>query len=240
MPTAIIIGGSSGIGREIAVQLSSSGYRIGIAARNQDALKDISRKLGSENCIFRAFDVSQSDLSLEGFRQLHETLGAIDFVYLVAGTGFPNPDLQWSLEEPTVSVNCLGFAAMATAAMQIFRKQGHGHLIVVTSVAAARPSGEAPAYGASKAFESSYLEALRYWIRRRRLPVHVTEVRPGFVDTAMMKAKKPFWVISATQAATGIIAAANRRKKLAYVPHRWWFVAQLMRILPDRLYAKVT
>jgi len=221
------------------VRLQFSCHPVAIESRHESRTlcKDISRKLGSENCIFRAFDVSQSDLSLEGFRQLHETLGAIDFVYLVAGTGFPNPDLQWSLEEQTVSVNCLGFAAMATAAMQIFRKQGHGHLIVVTSVAAARPSGDAPAYGASKAFESSYLEALHYLDTTQ--PLHVTEVRPGFVDTAMMKTKKPFWVISATQAARGIIAATNRRKKLAYVPHRWWFVAQVMRILPDRLYAKI-
>lgn len=239
MPTAIIIGASSGIGREIAVQLCARGFRIGIAARNQDALKDLSRTLGPENCVFRGFDISQVSPALEGFHQLHDALGEIDFVYVVAGTGFPNPDLQWSLEEATLSVNCLGFAGLAAASIQIFRKQGHGHLVAVTSVAAVRPSGDAPAYGPSKAFGSSYLKALRYWIQRKRLSIYVTEARPGFVATAMMKAQKPFWVVSAARAAAGIIAATDRRKKLVYVPHRWWLVAQLMRIMPDSLYARI-
>jgi len=238
MPTAIIIGASSGIGREIAVQLCARGFRIGVAARNQHGLQDLSRMLGPENCVVRGFDVSQVASALEGFHQLRDELGEIQFVYLVAGTGFPNPDLQWSLEEATLGVNCLGFAALATASIQIFCKQGYGHLVAVTSVAAVRPSGDAPAYGASKAFGSSYIKALRYWIRRKPLPIYVTEARPGFVDTAMMKARKPFWVVSAARAAAEIIAATDRRKRLVYVPHRWWFVAQLMRMMPDSLYAR--
>ena len=239
MPTAIVIGASSGIGREIAVQLRSRGFRIGIAARNQDALKELSCTLGSDNCVFRGLDMGQTTSALEGLRDLCEALGEIDFVYLVAGTGFPNRDLQWSLEEATLNVNCLGFAALAVAAIQIFRQQGYGHLVAVTSIAGVRPSSDAPAYGSSKAFESSYLKALRYWILLKRLPIYLTEARPGFVDTAMMKALKPFWVVSAARAATEIIAAADRRKKLVYVPRRWWFVAQLMPVLPDSLYARL-
>jgi short-subunit dehydrogenase len=239
MPTAIIIGASSGIGREIAVQLCARGFRVGVAARNGDALKDLSRLLGPENCVFRGFDISQVVSALDGFRQLHDELGDIHFVYLVAGIGFPNPDLQWPLEEPTLGVNCLGFAALATASIHLFCKQGYGHLVAVTSVAAVRPSSEAPAYGASKAFGSSYLNALRYWIQRKRLPIYVTEARPGFVDTAMMKARKPFWAVSAARAAAEIIAAADRRKRLLYVPRRWWLVAQIMRIMPDSLYGRI-
>jgi short-subunit dehydrogenase len=239
MQTAIVVGASSGIGREIAVQLRARGYRIGAAARNPDGLEDLSRRLGPGNCVFRAFDISRVASALEGFHQLHDALGELHFVYLVAGVGFPNRDLQWSLEESTLGVNCLGFAALATASIQVFRKQGYGHLVAVTSVAAVRPSGGAPAYGASKAFGSSYIKALRYWIRSKRLPIYLTEARPGFVDTAMLKARKPFWVVSAARAAGGIIAATDQRKRLVYVPHRWWFVAQLMRILPDSLYARI-
>jgi hypothetical protein len=98
MLTAIIIGASSGIGREIAVQLCARGFRIGIAARNQNGLKDLSRILGPENCVIRGFDVSHVASALEGFHQLRDELGEIHFVYLVAGIGLPNPDLQWALE----------------------------------------------------------------------------------------------------------------------------------------------
>jgi short-subunit dehydrogenase len=239
MATAIIIGASSGIGREIAVQLSARGYRIGIAARREEALKELSQALGPEDSVFQRMDISQTGTAIEGFGRLCAELGTVDVVYLVAGTGSPNPELEWSLEEPTIGVNCLGFAALAIASVRLFARQGRGHLVGVTSVAAVRPFGGAPVYGASKTFQSCYLEALRYWAGQKRLPIHVTEVRPGFVDTAMMKAPKPFWVISPAQAAAGIIDAAERRRKLAYVPSRWWFVAQLMRILPGWLYARL-
>jgi short-subunit dehydrogenase len=238
MPTAIVIGASSGIGREIAIQLCARGFRVGIAARNLVALAELSRGLGAERCFFQAFDVAQTNIAMDGFRRLHEELSTVDYVYLVAGTGFPNPELDWPAEEMTIAVNCLGFAAIALESMRIFRAQGRGHLVAVTSVAAVRPSGSATAYGASKAFGSAYVEALRYWAAKRRLPIYLTEVRPGFVDTAMMKASKPFWVISAEKAATGIIAAAEQRKRIAYVPLRWRCIALLMRFVPDFVYAK--
>ena len=238
MPTAIVVGASSGIGREIAIQLCARGFRVGIAARNSAVLAEMSCLLGADRCIFQAFDVTQTNDAIKGLRRLQEELSEVDFVYLVAGTGFPNPDLDWALEEATIAVNCMGFAALAAASVRIFRAQGRGHLVAITSVAAARPAGGAPAYGASKTFESVYIEALRYWAFQNKLPIHLTEVRPGFVDTAMMKASKVFWVISAQKAAAGIITAVDRRKQIAYVPLRWRWVAILMSLLPAFLYVK--
>jgi short-subunit dehydrogenase len=237
MPTAIIIGASSGIGREIAVQLCARGFRVGIAARNLTALAELSRLLGPGRCTFQTLDVAQTSI-LDGFRRLHEELSTVDYVYLVAGTGFPNPDLDWPTEEATIAVNCLGFAALAAAAMRLFQAQGRGHLVAVTSVAGVRPSGSATAYGASKAFGPAYIEALRYWAVQSGWPIRLTEVRPGFVDMAMMKANKAFWIISAQKAATGIIAAAEQRKRIAYVPFWWRWIALLMRLVPDFIYAK--
>jgi len=239
MPTAVIIGASSGIGKAIAFQLCARGFRVGIAARNEEALAEISRLLNPEQCVYQAFDISQIEAALAGFEQLQARLGSIDFVYLVAGVGFLNVELTGALEEETVAVNCLGFTALASAALRLFQRQGQGHLVAVTSFAAARPSGDAPAYGASKAFGSAYLEGLRYWTLRRKVPIYITEVRPGFVDTAMMKSKKTFWVISAERAAKEIIAAADRRKTLAYVPARWRGLAWVVKVLPDWLYARL-
>jgi short-subunit dehydrogenase len=238
MPTAIILGASSGIGREIAFQLCALGHRIGIAARSTEKLSQLSADLGPDNCLHETFDAALPDAATAGLRRLHQRLGVVDYVYLVAGTGSPNPDLDWPAEESTLALNCLGFAAAATESMRLFRAQGRGHLVAVTSIAAVRPSGGAPAYGASKAFASAYLEALRYWALRQDLPIAVTEARPGFVATAMMKAPRPFWVATPADAARLIISAALRRKKIAYISPRWRLVAWLMRILPDRAYAR--
>jgi short-subunit dehydrogenase len=168
-----------------------------------------------------------------------EAVAPVDYVYLCAGTGHPNPNLLWKLEDETIRVNALGFAALASSAMSFFLKQGHGHLVGITSVAAVRGSSVAPAYGATKAFESHYLESLRLRARRSGAAVFVTEIRPGFVDTAMMKTDHPFWVSSPAMAARQIAAAAEARKSVAYVTRRWRLVVWLLRLLPNMIYARL-
>jgi short-subunit dehydrogenase len=160
-------------------------------------------------------------------------LGGADRIYFVSGTGELNTGLEWEPEEATLAVNVTGFARLAVAAMQIFEQQQAGHLIGISSIAALRAFGEAPAYGASKAFMSRYLQGLRLRAKASGLPVHVTDVRPGFVATAMMKADKPFWVASAEKAARQIVAAADRRAKIVYVTRRWALIGWLLKALPE-------
>ena len=230
-PSAIIIGASSGIGLALCRHLAARDYRVAIAARRGALLEEAAAGLPqvAHCCVM---DVGKPDEALERFKSLWKAVGTVDFVYLCAGTGHANPDLQWALEEETVRVNALGFAALASSAVSHFLQQGHGHLVGITSVAAVRGSGDAPAYGATKAFESHYLAALRQRARRSRLPIFVTEIRPGFVDTAMMKTDRPFWVPTPAKAAQQIVAAAEARKPLAYVTRRWRIIAWLLSLLP--------
>ncbi len=116
---------------------------------------------------------------------------------------------------------------------------GHGHIVGITSMAARRGSAGAPAYNASKAFASRYLEGLRYRAVRSGKPIYITEACPGFVDTAMMKAERPFWVASAAEAARHIVRAAEKRRRLAFITPRWRLVAWIQRLLPDWVYARV-
>ena len=83
-----------------------------------------------------------------------------------------------------------------------FQNRRAGHLVGISSIAALRGNPEAPAYGASKAFMSNYLQGLRHRFAKQRLPIVVTDVQPGFVDTAMAKADHKFWVASPQKAAT--------------------------------------
>jgi short-subunit dehydrogenase len=237
-PSAIIIGASSGIGPELCRHLAAKDYRIGIGARRKSLLDETAASLPQVSCVSK-IDLSQPDEALQYFATILESVAPVDFVYHCAGTGHLNPDLIWKLEEETIRVNTLGFTALASSAMTFFLKQGHGHLVGITSVAAVRGSSAAPAYGATKAFESHYLESLRIRARRSGAPIFVTEIRPGFVDTAMMETDRPFWVSTPALAASQVAAAAEARKSIAYVTRRWRLVAWLLRFLPSMIYARV-
>ncbi|MDX1579096.1 MAG: SDR family NAD(P)-dependent oxidoreductase [Gemmatimonadota bacterium] len=134
----------------------------------------------------------------------------------------------------------MGFAALADAAFRHFEEAGGGHLVGITSLAAVRASGGAPAYSASKTFASSYLAGLRHRALGAGLPITVTEVRPGFVDTAMAQGEDLFWVATPEEAASQIAEAIERRRRVAYVTRRWRMVAALLNVLPGWLYRRLT
>ena len=96
-----------------------------------------------------------------------------------------------------------------------------------------------PAYNASKAFMSNYLEGLRVRARTAGLPILVSDIRPGFVDTAMAQGKGLFWVASPQKAASQIYKAIHCQAKHAYVTKRWSVIAWLLKVLPAFLYAKL-
>ena len=159
-------------------------------------------------------------------------LGGVDLVIISSGTGQLNRDVDWALDRDTLAVNVLGFTAAAQVAIRHFRRRSRGHLVGITSVGGLRGNAAGAAYSASKAYQSIYLDGLRDAVAQWRLPITVTEAQPGFVDTAMMKAERTFWVASAETAARQIIAAINRRSKHVYVTRRWAIVALVMKGLP--------
>lgn len=237
-PSAIIIGASSGIGLALTRQLAARNYRLGTAARRKHLLDQHAAELPQIRCV-RAMDIAEPAAAVKIFTEMLAELAPVDFVFLCSGTGHVNPDLRWDWEEEAIRVNTLGFAALAGQAWNFFLKQGHGHLTGITSVAAARGLAAAPAYNATKIFCSSYLESVRLRALHSRLPIFVTEIRPGFVDTAMMHAGRAFWVATPELAASQILAAVRRKKPLAYVTRRWFWIACLMRLLPARVLAKM-
>jgi short-subunit dehydrogenase len=136
-------------------------------------------------------------------------------------------------------LNVLGFAGMVNVAVAHLETRGSGHLVGISSVAALRGNGVAPAYAASKAFVSNYLQGVRYRFNKLKLPIVVTDVQPGFVDTRMAKGDRLFWVASPETAARQIVAAIRRRKQRVYITGRWRLIAWLLQVLPDAVYSKL-
>lgn len=238
MKKAIIVGASSGIGKALARVLAAEGYSLGLAARRIPLLLELQQEIGSHVAI-KPIDVSNPSEAISRFSELVQELGGVDLVVISAGTGFINPELDWQKEQETIAVNVTGFAAIANATMQHFLNAGTGHLVNFSSIAALRGSGDAPAYNASKAFETNYLEGLRQKVARQRLPITITDIQPGFVDTAMAKGEGLFWVASPEKAARQIFQTIKARRKHAYVTRRWRLIAWLLKLIPDFLYHRL-
>lgn len=235
---AIIVGASSGIGRELARVLAGNGYRVGLVARRLNLLSQVARELPTETFV-KVIDVSKPIEAMPLLRELIAEMNDVELFVIGAGTGFINPELVWDRERETIDLNVSGFAATANVAVEHLQARGSGHLVGISSLAALRGSGAAPAYNASKAFMSNYLQGIRYRFRKLDLPVVVTDVQPGFVDTAMAMGKSLFWMASPEKAAHQIFNAIRKRRKHVYVTRRWRAIAWLLRGMPDVLYEKL-
>ena len=236
MKKAIIIGATSGIGRELAKVLSGAGYIVGITGRRLHLLEELEAELPGK-VYTRALDVSGEN-SISNLRELIDEMGGVDLVVINAGTGSIDPDLPWENEKTTIETNVLGFTAMANVAFHHFREKGSGHLAGVSSIAGIRGGGGAPAYSASKAYVSNYLQGLRYIAEKSGLSITVTDIQPGFVDTAMAQGDHVFWSAPAPKAAAQIFRAIRKKRKHAYITRRWRLVAWALKVLPDYFYRR--
>jgi short-subunit dehydrogenase len=229
--TAVVIGASSGIGAAVSRRLAKEGWRLGLVARRLERLDTLAAEL--ETCtIVRHMDLAEPEKAAIALNDLINELGAVDLVVVSSGTGHLNPSLDWPPDRETLTVNVLGFAAVAQVSMRHFIQRGSGHLVGVSSIMALRGAAGAAAYAASKAFVSNYLDGLRDLARRNSSQILVTEAQPGFVDTAMMKTNRPFWVASPDKAASQILAAVQKRAKHAYITKRWGIIALLLKLIP--------
>ena len=235
--TAVIIGASAGIGEALAHELNRDGWRLVLLARRLERLEALGQTLAPETVV-RRVDVTHDDAAVIVDEALNE-LGGVDLVIISAGTGHNNRDLQPEPDVDTVTVNVLGFMTVAQVAMRHFLRRGRGHLVGISSIAALRGNAAGAAYAASKAFQSVYLDGLRDLARQSGLPIAVTEVQPGGVDTAMLKPERPLptvvrrlLVASPAVAARQIMRAVRRRSKHAYVTKRYALVALILKLLP--------
>jgi len=240
MKRAVVIGASSGMGRELAKIFSAAGYEVGISARRLEMLEELQRELPGRSCAKR-MDVAEAEASVAALGELIAELGGMDVIVISSALDYFNPDLKWGEVKESILVNVMGFAALANAAYNYFDKQGGGHIVGISSLAALRGSSSHPTYSASKAFVSNYMEGLRIKAVKSKRKIHITDIRPGFVDTPMTKGQPGmFWVATAEKAARQIFSAIQRKKQIAYITRRWGIVARFMRNAPARVYEMVS
>lgn len=233
----IIIGASSGIGEEMALLYASRGERVAITGRRAELLEAI-RKQHPEQVITRCFDVMQSD-SRQHLESLISALGGMDLLIYNAGYGDASRELDWQTERVTTETNVNGFVTLINKAFTFFCGQGYGQIALTSSIAALRGNSWSPAYSASKAYMSNYAEGLQIKAARMKQDIVITDLRPGFINTKMSKGNKRFWMATPQKAAHQMITAIDRKKRIAYITRRWWFIAQLLKLLPYSLYRRL-
>jgi short-subunit dehydrogenase len=229
---AIIIGASSGIGRELAKILAKEGYEVGLVARRKELLDSLQREIPSKTYL-KQIDLTIPQEAMKKVSLLIEEMGSVDLAVLCSGVGFIDKDFDWEKEKTTIDVNVVGFSAMANICMKHFFLKRQGHLVGISSIAAIRGGG---IYSASKAFVSNYLEGLRRKAFKEKMNVIVTDVKPGFVDTDMAKGDNIFWMVSAKKAAEGIYKAIYKKKSHVYITARWRLIAWLLKLMPRWFY----
>ena len=238
MKKAIVIGASSGIGRELARLLSADDYRIAIVARRINLLNEFQSELPSKTLV-KQLDVANTNDSIRVMSELIVEMDGVDLIVFAAGVGELNANLEWELERMCIATNVAGFMAVANIAINHFIKRQSGHFVAISSIAAIRGGKAAPAYNASKAFIANYLEGLRQKVVSLGFPIVITEIRPGYVDTAMAKGEGLFWVASVDKASRQIYDAIRKKKSCVYVTKRWRLIALLLKWMPGVLYSRL-
>jgi short-subunit dehydrogenase len=240
-----ITGASSGIGKALAYELSSRGYRLGLSARRIDLLEEIRKDIQAKNpaavlAVCR-LDVTHYPAVGEALQTMAKALNGLDIVVANAGIGLGEKigRGRFDASRQTVEVNLLGAMATVDGAVSYFLQKGGGHVVGIISVAALCGLPHNAAYCASKAGLAMYLEALRAEVYKKH--IDVTALYPGYIDTPLNRklAHRPF-VIPAPAAARIIVRHIEKKTRKAFVPaFPWYFLGPMLKWLPISLVAKL-
>ncbi len=234
---AIIIGASSGIGKGLAEGLLNKGYTVGITARREKLLKEIAQNHPNK-VHYRTFDVTQTDLLESHLTELTTEMGGLDLLIVSAGLGMANEELEYEKEKYALQCNVLGFTTIVNWAYNYFKKKGKGQIVGISSLAGLRGWRGNPKYTASKSYQMNYLEGMRMKSNHEKANVSITDIRPGYVKTDILGDEYKFWLVEVKDVIPKMIKTIEKKKRKAYIPYRWTFVALLYKLIPSFLYEK--
>lgn len=233
----IIIGATSGIGREVAKLYIAQGWQVGVAGRRAEELETL-RKEAPEQVSTQVLDVTLEDAPYR-LQSLIDKVGGMDLFLLSSGIGKQNPTLTPDIELKTAATNVEGFIRLTTAAYHYFEKQGYGHIAAISSIAGVKGLGIAPAYSATKRFQNTYLDALDQLSKMNGLNIHFTDIRPGFVATPLLKDDNYPLLMKAPQVATSIVKAISKKKRIVVIDWRYRILVFFWKLIPHWIWVRL-
>ncbi|MFC1406358.1 MULTISPECIES: SDR family oxidoreductase [Streptacidiphilus] len=244
--TVLITGASSGLGAEMARQFAALGYDLALCARRTDrldALADEIRVSTGRIVHTAALDVTDTTAVASVFHDLVQRTGTVDRVVVNAGvgTGAPLGTGRAEANLATAMTNFVGAVAQTEAALEIFRRQGHGHLVLISSMSALRGMRRSmTTYAATKAGIASLAEGLR---SESIQGLDVSVIHPGYIRSEMnahVEQRTRFMVDTPT-GVRAMVRAIERRRAKAYVPAWPWLPLGLaLKVLPLSVVRRLT
>lgn len=245
--TILITGASSGLGAEMARQFAALGYDLALCARRTDKLEAVRDEVlaadPARRVEVRALDVTDDDAVFAVFQDFAATFGTLDRVVVNAGLG-KGAKLgtgKHHANRQTAMTNFVGALAQTDAALEIFRAQNSGHLVMVSSMAAVRGlPGTTTTYAATKAAVAHLAEGVRVDVYGT--PIKVTVLYPGFITSEMNDGTNgnPPMIVSTEKGVRAMVAAIQKEKDAAYIPPLPWApLSVVMRHAPLAVYRKL-
>lgn len=241
----LITGASTGLGEGMARAWAAQGCNLALCARRTDRLEQLQAELLEKHpgiqVTVRPLDVCDYDRVFEVFRDFRDELGTLDRVIVNAGMGSKAAigHGDFASNRQAAETNFVAAIAQCEAAMEIFREQNSGHLVLMSSVSGVRGfRGPFNVYAATKAAVASLAEGLQ--LDTEGTPINVTCILPGYILTDINREVKnaPFRVDLET-GVRALVKAIDSEKRRAYVP--WWPwtpLSYLLKAMPFRLFAR--
>ncbi len=235
MKRVVIIGASSGMGMEVAKLFLAEGCMLGVAARREDRLQAI-KQFAPDRVVTATIDVTADDAP-QRLRALIDELGGMDLFFYSSGIGKQNRMLTPDIELNTVNTNGMGFTRMIGEAYRYFAECGEGHIAAITSIAGTKGLGPAPSYSATKAMQNVYLQSLEQQAHARGLKIRFTDIRPGFVETDLLKGDFRYpMMLKPEKVARQIVKAVINKRHVKVIDWRYAILTALWRRLPRSLW----
>jgi short-subunit dehydrogenase len=239
----LITGASSGLGAEMARQFADLGYDLALAARRAERLTDLQAEIQGKHpearVLLQALDVNDDDAVFAVFKEVAAELGTLDRVIVNAGLGKGAPlgTGRYDANKQTAMTNFVAALAQTEAAMEIFRAQGSGHLVMVSSMSAHRGQRKSiTTYAATKAGVAALAEGLLNENVKKK-GIDVTILYPGYILSEMNEkvAQKTRFMVDTETGVRAMVKAIEARKEKANVPAWPWVpIGFAMRHLPMR------
>lgn len=239
MNRIVIVGATSGIGLEVARIFLRKGWQVGAAGRRIEALKSLQAE-APQQVEIEPIDITHDDAP-QHLEQLINRLGGMDLYFHASGVGNRNTALNPEIEIATLRTNGEGFVRMITAAFNWFRNHNGGHIAAISSIAGTKGLGAAPAYSASKRMQNTYLDALAQLARMEHLDIRFTDIRPGFVATALLSDSSNYpLLMSPEKVARSIVRALEHKRRRIVIDRRYALLVFFWRLIPAWLWERLS
>jgi len=235
--TIWITGGSTGIGKALAIKFASKGWNVAISARRIELLNEISNSY--ENISGFPLDVTNKEKCKEVFKEIKNKFGDVDICFFSTGTWDPKKEKEIDVEqiENVFKVNFFGTVNSIKAVEQYFRDKKKGIITIVSSIAGYRGLPNSTGYGPSKSALNNLAESLYFDFKRYN--VRVCLVSPGFIKTPMTDKndfKMPFLKTPEYAADKIYDGLINKNDFELHFPKTLTLLLKIFSFLPSKIY----